>query len=193
MAPKAKGHPSAEDLALWRKVARTVTPLKDRPNLPPPAKAALPAKPQAGAAPAARPPLRKPVSAQALSPQALDAQTLGGPLQAGCLAGIDRRTSDRFRRGRMEIDATLDLHGMTQERAQAALRRFLHQAAGRNQRCLLVITGKGRAESGVLRRAVPLWLNDADLRPIVLAISPAQPNHGGQGALYVLLRRRRDA
>ncbi|MBC6405703.1 MAG: Smr/MutS family protein [Rhodospirillales bacterium] len=184
MARKAKGHPTADDLALWRKVAGTVTPLKYRPNLPPPA-ASLSAKPQAGSASASRSPLRKPVSTQAL----------GEPLEAGRLAGIDRRTGDRFRRGLMEIDATLDLHGMTQERAQAALRRFLHQAAGHDRRCLLVITGKGRggAEGGVLRRAVPLWLNDADLRPIVLAISPAQRNHGGRGALYVLLRRRRNA
>lgn len=183
---KPKIRPTAEELSLWHKVAETVTPLPDRPALPPAeplpslAKPKLVAKMDKGDRPAPRP-----VPTVKAKPKA--------PLETGRLADLDRRTGDRFRRGRMEIDDTLDLHGMTQERAHSVLRRFLLQAHGRGLRCLLVVTGKGRAGpgSGVLRRAVPLWLNDADIRPIIVAVTPAQQHHGGQGALYVLLRRHR--
>ncbi len=185
---KPKARPSAEELALWQKVARSVTPLKQR----------APAPEARQPAPAGRPRIiAKASQVPLVAPQQAPAPTPAKPkepLETGRLAGIDRRTGDRFRRGRMEIEATLDLHGMTQERAHAVLRRFLREASARGQRCLLVVTGKGRAGpgSGVLRRAVPLWLNDPDLRPLVLAVTPAQQHHGGEGALYVLLRRRRE-
>ncbi len=183
---KPKIRPTAEELSLWRKVAETVKPLQDRPPPPPVSPHSLTAKPKLVAKmDQGDGPARKPVPTIKAKPKA--------PLETGRLADLDRRTGDRFRRGRMEIDATLDLHGMTQERAHGVLRRFLLQAHGRGQRCLLVVTGKGRAGpgSGVLRRAVPLWLNDADIRPIIIAVTPAQQHHGGQGALYVLLRRHR--
>nr|WP_247884932.1 Smr/MutS family protein [Azospirillum formosense] len=116
------------------------------------------------------------------------------PLKVGNLDNIDRRTADRFSRGEMEIDGRIDLHGMSQAQAHGALSGFVHRAWHEGRRCVLVITGKGTYTGGVgvLRQSVPRWLADAALRPMVLAVRPAQPRHGGDGALYVLIKRRRD-
>lgn len=104
---------------------------------------------------------------------------------------IDRRTLVRLRRGRMPVDGVVDLHGHTQEEAHRLLESFLagSQLAGR--RCVLVVTGKGTRSEGVLRRSVPRWLNQAPNRDRVLAFAYASAGHGGEGALYVLLKRRR--
>jgi len=95
----------------------------------------------------------------------------------------------------MTIEGRLDLHGMTRERAHHALKAFLFRAHDRGARCVLVVTGKGtgRDGGGVLRRDVPHWLNQAGLRHFVLGIAHAQPRDGGEGALYVLLKRRRES
>ena len=116
-------------------------------------------------------------------------------LNLGKPAGIDRRTAERLRRGRLTITARLDLHGLTQEKAHRRLDGFLADAQTAGHRCVLIITGKGERDggSGVLRREVPRWLNQAPNRARVVAIEPAQPRDGGAGALYVLLRRARDA
>jgi DNA-nicking Smr family endonuclease len=105
------------------------------------------------------------------------------------LAGVDRATAERLKRGRRPVEATLDLHGMTQAEAHRALAAFIAGSRAAGRRCVLVITGHGRASGGVLKAAVPRWLDEPDLRRVVLAIAPAQPQHGGHGALYVLLRR----
>ena len=108
--------------------------------------------------------------------------------------GVDRRSAERLRRGERRIDARLDLHGMTQDEAHRALDAFLARAEHAGWRCVLVITGKGRpgtSAGGVLRAAVPRWLNEAPHRARLLAIAAAQPKDGGAGALYLLLRRRR--
>ncbi len=183
---RPKIRPTADELSLWHRVAETVQPLQNRPP-PPLASARAPGAPKVVAKTA------QPSQLASKNPPATKVHPKT-PLETGRLVDIDRRTGERFRLGRMAIEATLDLHGMTQERAHGLLRRFLHQAEMRGQRCLLIVTGKGRAGpgSGVLRRAVPLWLNGADLRPIILAVTPAQQYHGGQGALYLLLRRRRE-
>jgi DNA-nicking Smr family endonuclease len=93
----------------------------------------------------------------------------------------------------MPIEARIDLHGMTQSEAHRVLTGFItgQQAAGR--RCVLVITGKGRGKqgAGILRESVPRWLNEGPLRERVLAFDYARPQDGGEGALYVLLRRKR--
>jgi DNA-nicking Smr family endonuclease len=102
-------------------------------------------------------------------------------------AGLDRRSAQRLKRGEMPIAARLDLHGMTQDEAHRALHRFIIHSAGAKRRNLLVITGK----SGILHSAVPRWLDEPELRAVVLARAPAQPKDGGTGALYVLLRRQR--
>lgn len=114
------------------------------------------------------------------------------PLAPGPTPGVDRRTHDRFKKGEMAIDATLDLHGMTQNAAHDMLIRFVERGATAGFRCVLIVTGKGLREgSGVLRAQVPRWLNEAGLRPYLLAIHRARPQHGGDGALYVLLKRKR--
>jgi len=107
--------------------------------------------------------------------------------------GIDRRTAERLRKGRMEIDRRLDLHGLTEAVAHAALDRAVASAWRDGARLLLVITGKGSAKEGggVLRRNLPRWLALGANAPRVLRIEPAQPQHGGGGAFYVLLRRQR--
>jgi DNA-nicking Smr family endonuclease len=111
------------------------------------------------------------------------------PPPATAFAGVDRRTADRVRRGRYPVEAGLDLHGMTQAEAHRALSGFLVDARDEGRRCVLVITGHGRISGGVLKTAVPRWLAEPDFRAHVLAIAPARPQHGGAGALYVLLRR----
>ena len=121
---------------------------------------------------------------------------------------MDGRSVRRIGNGRDGIDARIDLHGMRQSEAHSALRVFLFRAVAKGHRMVLVITGKGRPrtssdgslgpfvhegamERGILRRNVPLWLNEPDLRTIVVGYTPAHIRHGGDGALYVQLRRRR--
>ena len=117
------------------------------------------------------------------------------------LAPVERKTLLALRRGRKDVDSVIDLHGMRQEEAHFALLRFLHRAQGSGHGLVLVITGKGGAavehglfeERGVLRRMVPHWLRLPDLRSLVIGFEEASPQHGGSGALYVRLRRRRGA
>ncbi len=110
---------------------------------------------------------------------------------------MDRRSAQRFARGKMPIEGRLDLHGMNQGQAREALIAFVEAAYRAGKRKVLVITGKGRTKSpdaaayGVLRARVPEWLGEAVIAPMVLRVSEAQPEHGGGGALYVLLRRDR--
>ncbi len=114
-------------------------------------------------------------------------------LTHGRAAGVDKRTVDRLRRGQIAIEAEIDLHGHTQEEAHRALQAFVSGQAGAGRRCVRVVTGKGsfREGGGVLKSAVPRWLNESPLREQVLAFSHARRDDGGEGALYVLLRRRR--
>lgn len=157
---------------------RDVKPLKPRAASPP-----APSKAETSAPPArqVRPPPPPP------PPKA-------PPLAPGRIAGVDKRLAERLKRGQLPIDAMLDLHGLTQEEAHRQLDAFLANSAHVGRRCLLVITGKGlwREDSGILREMVPRWLNEAPNRGRVLAIAQAQPRHGGAGALYLLLKRRRE-
>lgn len=111
------------------------------------------------------------------------------------LAPLGRRLKQRVARGREPIDARLDLHGLTQRQAHAELLRFLRQGQANGVRIALVVTGKGSdrgdavAERGVLRRQVPMWLSLPEFRPLVVGFEDAHAGHGGQGALYVRLRR----
>jgi DNA-nicking Smr family endonuclease len=111
------------------------------------------------------------------------------------LAPLGRRLRQRVARGREAIDARLDLHGFTQAGAHAALLRFLQLAQANDARIVLVVTGKGTSrgaeqrERGVLRRQVPLWLALPQFRPLVVGFEDAHVSHGGEGALYVRLRR----
>ena len=115
-------------------------------------------------------------------------------LEHGKGSGMENRTKRRLRRGQIRIEARLDLHGMTQSEAHQRLIDFLEISYSTGCGAVLVITGKGmRSESqkGILRRAVPRWLNQPPLRQFIKAFDYAAPRDGGEGALYVLLRRRR--
>jgi DNA-nicking Smr family endonuclease len=110
------------------------------------------------------------------------------------LAPLGRRERSRLSRGKSEIDARLDLHGMTQTRAHQALHRFLQRAHSDGYSFVLVITGKGApgdSERGVLRRQVPHWLSLPEFRAMVIGFEEASIGHGGAGALYVRIRRAR--
>jgi DNA-nicking Smr family endonuclease len=179
---------SSEDIGLWRWAMRDVAPLRGRPECPLPNPSPLAEKGRVGmkageipAAPTADPvrivPPRPP-PARAVPPPALDR-----------FAGLDRASAERLRRGRYPIEARLDLHGMTQAEANRALAGFVAGSRVIGRRCVLVITGHGRISGGVLKTAVPRWLNEPDLRGHVLAITPAQQRDGGTGALYLLLRK----
>lgn len=178
---------TSEDAALWDRVAESAKPLRkgknrvvDRPDpVAAPARetSTLKSKP-AAQRPAAPPP--RPI-AQAPAPPA---------------ANFDRREARALGSGRVSIDARIDLHGMRQREAHGALRAFLVRAQERGHRHVLVITGKGGRrevdgsfERGVLNREVPRWLSGAEFRNQVLSFTPAGKRHGGEGALYVRLRR----
>lgn len=119
------------------------------------------------------------------------------------LSDFDRKHARKIRGGRLEIEARVDLHGLRQSEAHAALRAFLFRCQGRGLRFVLVITGKGKSanasdspyhnyenERGVLKRNVPRWLEEPDVRSIVVSYTTAAIQHGGEGAIYVHLRAR---
>ena len=136
---------------------------------------------------------KKPAKASpAVVPQKPKVKIQPADLRIGQRAGIDRSSTKRLTQGRYEIDGTLDLHGMTQDAAHRKLRQFIMHAAQNGSRTVLVITGKGAAGQGVLRKQVPLWLKDEQLAPFVMAIAQASGKDGGGGALYIRLRRNRE-
>lgn len=171
---------SAEERALWKTVTRSVAPLRrDIEAMPEPDDGVAPPPPNAGkpAAPLPAPPPKP---------------------RTPPLAPLDRRTKQRVARGREPIDARIDLHGLTQDRAHHALARFVRDAQARGAKLVLVITGKGSRENeafvgerGVLRRLVPLWLGLPEFRGAVIGFEPAHKTHGGEGALYIRIRRAR--
>ncbi len=114
-------------------------------------------------------------------------------LRAGIAADLDARTMERLRRGRIRPEARLDLHGMTQHEAHLAVADFIAASRGAGRRCVIVITGRGRAKlgGGILREQTPRWLNLQPARGSILGFAEAQPRDGGSGALYVLLRKNR--
>jgi len=103
---------------------------------------------------------------------------------------IEPKRKRRLSRERDPIEARLDLHGMNSMAAEARLKAFVQQAYANDYRAVLVITGKGLAENGILKRNAPEWLADPALSHIVAGISQAHARHGGTGALYVALKRR---
>ncbi len=175
---------------LWSVVTKSVTPLTGRPK--PAASKDSAKKTEKNKAPVKK--------AKAAAPPVPKSPRPPAALSPGDLTAMDRRTADRFRRGRMAIDGVLDLHGHDQARAHGELNRFIAAAAADGKRCLLIVTGKGERQGvekgwrgkGVLREAVPGWLNALDNWAHVLSFCPAQPKDGGDGALYVLLKRNRD-
>ena len=105
--------------------------------------------------------------------------------------GLEQKTARRIAKGKIAIDGRIDLHGLTQLEAHGRLFRYLEEAWIRQKRTILVITGKGKGE-GILRQAVPRWLSEATFRTMIGGVSEAHRTHGGEGALYVRLKRRRN-
>ncbi len=173
---------SEEERALWTGFVRSITPLRHSQE-PPPASASVGA---GGAGGETAPPRRA-------------AREAPPGKKTPPLAPLGRRLKQRVARGREPIDARLDLHGLTQTEAHAALLRFLRRAQADGARIALIVTGKGNkrgehdagAERGVLRRQVPMWLSLPEFRPFVVGFEDAHVGHGGGGALYVRLRRAR--
>jgi DNA-nicking Smr family endonuclease len=187
MAPRRPKHLSGEDRDLWQRIAETVTPLKrgaastsSEPEIDEPNEPAKPSKPVGRLTPVARAETAKP---------------------APSLAPIDKKLTRRIGRGSRGVDAKIDLHGLTQREAHARLLAFLEGARARGHRLVLVVTGKGRVEGttewweegtrGVLRRAVPEWLATPPFRSLVVGYERAHLRKGGDGAIYVQLRRDR--
>jgi len=187
------GQLSDDDLALWRQVARSATPLEGARDGPVP-------QPKASATPrdtpafriAPPPPSRDRDPGHDLAPT-LESQIAAQPLR------MDRKTFTRMKRGKLKPQRKLDLHGMTLAQAHPALRRFVRQAHADGLRLVVVVTGKGSSARdeggpiptprGVLRHHVPGWLAAPDLRPFVLQVTDAHARHGGGGAYYVYLTR----
>lgn len=97
----------------------------------------------------------------------------------------------RVRRGRVQIDCRIDLHDMTRDQARPALFNLVRTAYGRDEKCLLVITGKGLRLNGILRQNFPAWINSDEIRPLIASYAQAHIRHGGTGAWYVFLKRRK--
>lgn len=169
-----------EERALWQQVVRAVTPLRPRAPEPEPAASAPVSEP------AASPPVEAPAVPRPVPPKPPP------------LAPLEPKVRRRLNRGG-DVDARIDLHGLTQATAHRRLQLFIVEAQARGHGLVLVITGKGDgerllaglSERGVLRRAVPLWLGEPMLRPYVLGFETAARHHGGDGALYVRIRRKR--
>jgi DNA-nicking Smr family endonuclease len=177
---RGRRHLSEEERTLWETVAGQVKPLRKKPRL---GKAAAPtSEPLVTRAVAS---LRPISPASALKPT----KPAVPPL-----APLGRRERSRLSKGRSEIDARLDLHGLTQTRAHRRLLGFLQRAHLEGLTFVLVITGKGAigdTERGVLRRQVPQWLALPEFRALVVGFEQAHIGHGGEGALYVRIRRAR--
>jgi DNA-nicking Smr family endonuclease len=182
--PRRKRALSEEERALWESVAKQVKPLRKRHRV----EKAAAAPPQAEARVTAKP---------AISPKHVAPARVIPPSKPAPppLAPIGRRERSHLSRGRKEIDARLDLHGMTQTRAHRALFGFLQRAHHDGLTFVLIITGKGKmgaeSERGVLRRQVPQWLGLPEFRSLVVGFEEAHIGHGGEGALDVRVRRAR--
>ena len=179
-------YPPVSDFHLWEDVAGTVSPLRPRRRVRPPAPLPLPPS-------ISPPPKRAPVFAM----PAYQSPQTPGRTPVGV---IEPKLRKRLGRGRVTIDGTLDLHGMRQDEAYDALLRYLSARSARGDRTVLVITGKGLkkvigdptniVERGVLRTMLPIWLSSPELLPLVAGWDQSAQTHGGEGAWYVRLRRR---
>jgi DNA-nicking Smr family endonuclease len=161
--------PTQAEKALWGAATRDVRPLDPRLASPVPAPAPEP------------------------EPEKIVPLPVGLSPAPRASGGVDRATVERLKRGRVVVEGRIDLHGMDQKTAFAALMGFVDTSSRSGKRALLVITGKGALADGggVLRRNAPSWLMASPLAGRILTIEPAHIRHGGDGAFYVLLRRRR--
>jgi len=142
-------------------------------------------------APASAPVVEKPIIYTAKSPRGLPPAPKPVAAPKPQVPGLDGSTERKLTRGLLEIDATIDLHGMTQAQAHTTLDRFVGRHVNQASRVLLVVTGKGKGGDGVLKRQMPEWLMAGPYAARILRIVTAARGHGGGGAFYVLLRRKR--
>lgn len=187
------GRLSREDLKLWQQVKRTVEPLGNRTVIdfdgPDEEETAgtknsdISKQSSRPAVPASSPNQGRSFPAAPYSPPV---SMPSKPISGG---GIDDKTAKKLLKGRLSIDDRIDLHGRTQAEAHRLLDGFLARSHASGMRIVLVITGKGRTTGGILRQVVPQWLREPHLFPYVSAFRSAHPAHGGDGALYVRLRR----
>ncbi|WP_288580604.1 Smr/MutS family protein [uncultured Methylobacterium sp.] len=192
---------TTEESRLWAEISRLIVPLRGRAPVPvapspPPVSVPTPAP-----APTVPPPPKfvRPAKVARPAPKGASKSASPPPPPAPVLpplAPLERRVRTGLRRGSRSVDAAIDLHGMRQSEAHAALIGFLHRSRASGHAVVLVVTGKGGggddpyAERGVLRRSVPHWLRLPELRPLVVGFEEAAHHHGGGGALYIRLRRR---
>jgi len=195
--PPRKPRPLKDDeTELFAKVVADAKPLRKRPGVP-----------EILTQPRKKPIILRPITHPPIEDRPAP------PIRAknrAATSAMDGKNAERLIRGKMEIEARLDLHGHRQDEAQKILADFIRRNHSYGKRCVLVITGKGRSlknaapeepsiggrysipeRKGVLFDLVPEWLSAPELTPYVVAFSPAQPKHGGSGALYVYLRRER--
>ncbi|MEA1939029.1 MAG: Smr/MutS family protein [Pseudomonadota bacterium] len=174
---------SRTERRLWRLAMRDVVPLSGEISDSDPDTA----RSAASAAPIARAPV---LSTQLLPPPPPRPLVMGAE---GHTPGLDRRTDRRLRRGQLTVDVRIDLHGHGLDGAYSRLRAEIETGWRQGHRVLLVVTGRGRTQpgGGALRQAVPRWLAEPPLSAMVLAWHPARGRDGGDGALYILLRKRR--
>lgn len=197
---------SRKDLKLWQKVTQSIKPIEGRTEE---LKALIEKidKPRTGSASDPNQPDVPPrLQATKEDLEALKKQGLSGSgprVSVGThqLQALDRREKKRIVQGRMAIEARLDLHGMTQKEAHSALFGFLRSSQARGFKHVLVITGKGSrgepdpysygSDKGILRRVVPKWLSEPDIRSIIVGFEEAHRSLGGAGALHIRLRARK--
>ena len=188
-----------DEAELWNQVARSVDKVRSKPRVPSHVDIVEPTPP-ARVAPAPAKTEPRPRASRPASPPPPPKAARPPPL-----ADFDRRAVRQVASGKVAIDARLDLHGMRQRDARTELHAFLRAAQARALKTVLIITGKGdtaaerdhlagalgKPQRGVLRHSVPQWLEEPELRSVVLSFTSAGTRHGGDGALYVQLRKSR--
>lgn len=197
MTTREKRHGLSDaDRELWKKVTANIDPITAPPMRQPTLPTSLRDRPL---------PMPAPLEPFRIGEKASRAPTVGSPTMGteaarNVSARMDKRSFDRLKKGRLRVEGRIDLHGMTLADAHPALNAFVQKAYADEKRLLLVITGKGDAGTaqgimpsrrGVLRQQVPQWLRMPPLDSMILEITPATQKHGGQGAVYVYLKRQR--
>ncbi len=175
---------SEEDRILWHQVARTAKVLR-------PAKPAKPVAPAPVAPPKPAAVVPPPASAPPARTSIMPSWSPAVSQPPAPRGQIDRQTVDKLAKGRLQLEARLVLHGMRQDEAHSLLLSFVSRAHERGARYVLVITGKGPGGDGVLKRSVPSWLKTAPFQAYVSGLDHAARGHGGAGALYLRIKRRR--
>ena len=179
-----------DDKILWEKVTQSVKTMNRQPAFQ---TSKLRGDPKTGPLKTGRNDRSKSVQNGQLKTKPSPDKTKPADFRLGETSGIDRTSARRMQRGKVPIEDRLDLHGLSQEQAQKEVKAFIGSAMEKNFRHVLIITGKGRDGHGILREKVPEWLKDAPLCYYLNAISYAQPKDGGKGALYIRLKRQREA